>query len=137
MSDDKEQEMIVTFSGGFKADAKYEGFTIKTDQSVSDGGSNSAPDPFSLFLASIGCCAGFYIVSFCKKRDIPYEKINLGIKSEKNEENKTFEKFWIDIKLPADFPDKYENALIRSVNLCTVKKTIQANPKFIVTTSKS
>ena len=135
--DDMKQEMIVTFSGSLRVDAEYKGFTIRTDQTKSEGGDNSAPEPFSMFLASIGTCAGIYLVFFCKKRKIPYKNIKLVINKEKNKDGKTIKKFWIDIQLPTDFPEKYKNALIRSVNLCTVKKTIEAKPEFIVTTSKS
>ncbi|WP_455367852.1 OsmC family protein [[Eubacterium] cellulosolvens] len=130
------QEMIVTFSGDLRVDAEYNDFIIRTDQPKSNGGDNSAPTPFNLFLASIGTCAGIYIIFFCKKRRIPYKNIRLIINTEKNENNKTRKKFWIDIQLPPNFPDKYRNAIIRSANLCTVKKTIEANPEFIVTTSK-
>ena len=53
--------MIVTFPGGKRVDAEYDGFTIKTDQSPKGGGEGSAPQPFDLFLASIATCAGSWI----------------------------------------------------------------------------
>ena len=52
-------EMEISFPGGQKVDAQYRGLTIKTDQPVEDGGDESAPTPFSLFLASLGTCAGY------------------------------------------------------------------------------
>jgi len=55
--------MIISFGGGKKVNADYRGFTIQTDQSVNGGGEESAPEPFALFLASIGTCAGIYV--FC------------------------------------------------------------------------
>ena len=51
-------DMQISFSGGKKVDATYKGFTIKTDQPKDEGGNGTAPEPFSLFLASIGTCTG-------------------------------------------------------------------------------
>ncbi len=54
-----DREIRVTFPGGVKVEAVYKGFVIKTDQPVHQGGENTAPAPFDLFLASIATCAGF------------------------------------------------------------------------------
>ena len=64
-------EMIVTFGGGKKVNAEFNGFTIATDQAIYAGGEGAAPEPFSLFLASIGTCAGIFVLSFCQSRGIP------------------------------------------------------------------
>ena len=70
-------EMEVVLSGGMKVNAIYKGFTIETDQPEQAGGDGSAPSPFDLFLASIGTCAGFYVLSFCQKQGIPTDEIRL------------------------------------------------------------
>ncbi|MCX6302628.1 MAG: hypothetical protein NTW82_10635 [Bacteroidia bacterium] len=57
--------MEITFEGGKVVTAHTQGHSIKTDQPVDNGGSNSAPSPYDLFLASIGTCAGVYVKSFC------------------------------------------------------------------------
>jgi hypothetical protein len=44
----------INFTGNKKVDAHFRGFTLKSDQSVADGGDNTAPSSFELFLASIG-----------------------------------------------------------------------------------
>ena len=54
-------EMKIYSGGGKQVLADYEGFTIRTDQPVKDGGEGSAPEPFSLFLASLGTCAGQFV----------------------------------------------------------------------------
>lgn len=40
----------------------------------------------------------------------------------------------LDIHVPADFPEKYRPALIRSAEQCAVKKHLENPPKFAVTT---
>ena len=70
-------DMKITFPGGKKVNAEYNGFTHLTDQPVNAGGANSAPSPFELFLASLGTCAGFYVQSFCQQRGIDMAGIEL------------------------------------------------------------
>ena len=111
---------------------------IKTDQSVKYGGEGSAPAPFEHFLASIGTCAGIFILSFCQERKIPTENISLLQRLEYGvtPEGKTFiEKIIVEIIVPPDFPEKYHNALIKVADQCAVKKTILNPPKIEVRTS--
>ena len=67
--------MQVTFPGNMKVEAYFKGYTITTDQPKDEGGDESAPSPFDLFLASIATCAGYYVLSFCQKRNISADKI--------------------------------------------------------------
>lgn len=126
-------EMLISFPGGKRVDAQYKGFSIRTDQSVQNGGEGSEPTPFDLFLASIGTCAGIYVLSFCRHRNIPTENIVLTQKMENNAATKMIEKISIEIKVPTDFPQKYTTALIRSAELCSVKKHIMQPPMFSIT----
>ena len=129
------QEIVVSFPRNLQVQAEYKNFIVKTDQPESEGGSNSAPSPFDLFLTSIGTCAGVHIAFFCKKRKIQYGNIKLCLRTEKKQETNVIHRFQIDISIPSYFPDKYRNALIKTVNQCTVKKTIEVQPEFVVTSS--
>lgn len=126
------EEIKVSFPGGKKVDAKIGDFVIKTDQPVYQGGEGSAPAPFDLFLASIATCAGYYVLVFCQSRDLSFENVSIVLKKERNPETKRIEKIYINIHLPADFPDKYKTAVIKSVNSCAVKIHMQNSPEFIV-----
>jgi putative redox protein len=123
-------EMIVDFPGGAKVDAHFSGFTVPTDQPVQGGGENSAPTPFALFLASLGTCAGIYVLGFCKQRNLPTEGIRLVQRMESNPATGMLIKIEIEIQVPPSFPEKYYDALIRSADQCKVKKTIENPPVF-------
>jgi ribosomal protein S12 methylthiotransferase accessory factor len=118
----------ITFGGGKKVSAHVRDFIINTDQPVSDGGNNSAPSPFEFFLASIGMCAGFYVVSFCQARAIPIDNIKLTQTITRNNTTHMVEKIAIEILLPPDFPEKYKGAVIRAAESCTVKKHLTSPP---------
>ena len=126
----------VSFSGGKKVNAKFKNFTIKTDQPICDGGEGAAPEPFSLFIASIGTCIGFYVLSFCQKRNIPTEGIKLFLKTVKYKEIHLISKIEIEIKLPKGFPDQYKKAVIRAAEQCTVKKHLDNPPKIEIFTTQ-
>jgi len=130
-------EIKIAFPGGKKVNAEFDGFVIKTDQPLKYGGENSAPSPYDHFLASIGTCAGFFVLSFCEKRNIPTENISLVERLEygKTKDGKGFlEKIVLKIIVPSDFPEKYHNALVRVADQCSVKKAILSPPKFEVRT---
>ncbi len=123
-----------TFPGGAQVTAHFDGFEVKTDQPASNGGTNSAPEPYMLFLASIVTCAGFYVQSFCQQREIATDNIGMTLDIERNEETRRLDKIKLAIQLPDDFPTKYKNAVIRAAGMCSVKKAIADPPEFEVIT---
>lgn len=127
-------EMEIVFPGGKKVDALYKGFTIKTDQPVVGGGENTAPAPFDLFLASIGTCAGIYVLSFCQQRGIPTDGIKIIQRMFRDEVSSGIGTISLEIQVPPDFPPQYTDAVIRTAELCAVKKHIQNPPAFEVYT---
>jgi ribosomal protein S12 methylthiotransferase accessory factor len=123
-------EMEIFFDGGKKVNASYNGNVIKTDQPLEAGGEGSAPAPFDLFLASIGTCAGIYVKGFCDQRGIPTDNIRIIQSMEYNHEARLIGKINLEIKLPADFPEKYKDAVINVANLCAVKKHLKSPPEI-------
>ena len=127
-------EMLIDFPGGPRVDAHFGPYTVMTDQPAAGGGSASAPAPYSLFLASIGTCAGIYILGFCNQRQLPTEGIRIIQRMETNRMTGMLEQLDLEIQVPPDFPEKYYQALVRSAEQCKVKQTIDNPPKFNVYT---
>jgi putative redox protein len=122
--------MEITFPGGARVDAAFGDFVVRTDQPWQGGGENSAPTPFALFLASIGTCAGIYVSGFCRQRDIPTDDIRIRQSLEFNPLTRMIQRINLDIDLPPGFPEQYTSALIRSAELCAVKKHMESPPEF-------
>lgn len=127
-------EMLITFSGGAKVDASFGPFTIATDQST-HGGEGSAPSPFALFLASIGTCAGIYVLRFLQQRNMPTEDVRIVQHMTSHPSSGMVERIDLEIQVPPEFPEKYHQALIRAAEMCAVKKHLEHPPQFRVTTS--
>ncbi len=127
-------EFEITFEGKKGVNASVKNHFIKTDQPVSAGGDGSAPEPFTLFLASIGTCAGIYVKSFCDQREIPTDKIKLVQTTKYDKEKGLIGNIDIRIILPYDFPEKYKQAVIKAADLCAVKRHLADPPIIDVTT---
>jgi ribosomal protein S12 methylthiotransferase accessory factor len=110
---------------------------IKTDQPATRGGDGTAPAPFDLFLASIGTCAGIYVVDFLTNRGISLENVRVVQTMDRSEETHMITNVSLRIELPKEFPDKYKAPLIRAVDLCSVKKHIMNPPEFTIETVKA
>lgn len=124
--------MKITFEGKKKIIAEFNGHRIVTDQPVRGGGEGSAPAPFDLFLASIGTCAAIYVKSFCDQRGISTEGISLEQEMKFNPQTHLISDLEIRILLPADFPEKYKEAVVNSANLCAVKRHLHNPPNMSV-----
>jgi len=129
-------EMKVYFPGGKKVYADFKDFTHKTDQPSYAGGEGTAPAPFELFLASLGTCAGIFVLGFCQNRGIDTEGIEIIQGHDVDPNTRMVKKVNMEIKLPASFPEKYKNAVIQAANLCAVKKHMETPPEFNVFTSQ-
>lgn len=128
-------EMKITFPGGEKVNAEINNRIIPTDQPVEGGGDGSAPSPYDYFLASLGTCAGIYVLNFCQQRQIATEglEITQNMEFTATEGRTKLTKVTMEIALPPGFPEKYRNAIVKAAGLCSVKKALMDPPEFEIT----
>ena len=127
-------EMMIDFPGGARVDAHFGPYTVMTDQPPAGGGLGSAPTPFALFLASLGTCAGIYVLGFCKQRGLPTDGIRIVQRMYNDPSSGMVGKIELEIQVPPDFPEKYQPALIRAAELCAVKRHMEQPPAFNIHT---
>ena len=130
-------EINVNSPGGLVIEARFGDFAVVTDQPEEDGGTNTAPTPFDLFLVSLATCAGYYVTAFCQERNIATDGIALKMTSDWNEQSHLVENIEMTISLPEDFPDKYRRAVIRVAGMCTVKRHLEKPPALRITARNS
>jgi putative redox protein len=127
-------DLEITFPGGARVEARVGQHTVRTDQPPDSGGEGSAPSPFETFLASIGTCAGIYVLGFCRKRGVPTDGVHLVERIETDPATHMVRTVHLEIHVPAGFPEEYRGALIRSAELCAVKKHLENPPRFAIAT---
>ncbi|HUG34063.1 MAG TPA: OsmC family protein [Anaerolineales bacterium] len=124
-------EILIDFPGGSRVDAHIGSFTVPTDQPPT----SNAPTPFTVFLSTIGTCAGIYVLGFCRQRGLPTEGIQLIERVHSNPLSGMVERIEIEIQIPPAVPEKYRDSLIRSAELCAVKKHLEHPPHINITTN--
>ncbi len=124
-------DMEIRFPGGKKVEALTDdGFVIPTDQAIADGGDGSAPAPYTLFLASIGTCAGIFVASFLQSRKIDTRDLKMRLNFSTDPGTHLVDRICIDVDLPPGVPRKYRKAIERAVSLCAVKRSMENPPRF-------
>ena len=129
-------EMIIDFPGGARVDAHFGQYTVQTDQPPVGGGEGSAPTPFAVFLASMGTCAGIYVLGFCRQRGLSTDGIRIVQRMHSNPATGMVAQVDLEIQVPPSFPEKYRPSLIKSAELCAVKKHFETPPAFEITTKE-
>ncbi|WP_043526562.1 OsmC domain/YcaO domain-containing protein [Litchfieldella xinjiangensis] len=127
-------EIKVNFLENLRLEAKFDDFTVITDQPIRYKGDGSAPSPFDYFLASSALCAAYFVRVYCKARDIPTENIRLSQNNIVDPENRYNQIFKIQVELPEDISEKDREGILRSIDRCTVKKVVQTGPDFQIET---
>ena len=121
----------VVFPENKKVDVTFGQFTIQTDQSKKNGGEETAPEPFDIFIASLGACAGIYAKSFCDTRDIPTDHMHLTIDVRFKKGQSYLDQINITLHVGRQFPEKYEKPIIKTMNGCAVKNQLHPDIKTV------
>lgn len=127
-------EIKVNFLDNLRLEAKFDDFTVITDQPIRYKGDGSAPSPFDYFLASSALCAAYFVRVYCLARNIPTENIRLSQNNIVDPENRYNQIFKIQVELPESISDKDREGILRSIDRCTVKKVVQTGPVFEIDT---
>ena len=125
-------EIKVNFLDKFRLEAKFDDFTVISDQPIRYKGDGSAPGPFDYFLASSALCAAYFVKLYCETRNIPTENIRLSQNNIVDPENRYQQIFKIQVELPEDISVSDRKGILRSIERCTVKKVVQAGPEFVI-----
>ena len=121
-------EFEIRFPHSERIEAVTDSLEIATDH---DG---SAPTPMMLFLASLGTCAGLYVLRFLRQRGLSTTGLRLVQRTEVDPSTRLIRQVELEITLPADFPEKYRDAVVRAAGLCTVKRHLEHPPSFQIQT---
>jgi len=111
--------------------------TLTLDRPPSKGGQGNDPSPTDLFLMSIAACSTFYAMSFAEQRGLGTEGLALSMECEYDEKAHRYPRMDITLTLPQGFPEKYENAVTKAMEACTVKKHIANPPVFTQVAKRS
>ena len=122
----------VRYLDNLKLEALFDDYNIISDQPVRYKGDGTAPGPFDYFLASSALCAAYFVKLYCKTRNIPTDDISVTQDNIVDPENRYKQTFKIEVSLPESINEKDRKGILSSIDRCTVKKTIQQSPEFLI-----
>ena len=91
--------------------------------------------PFVVCLATEGMCSAVVENAFIEQRNLSLDGLVITQVMDYDQRTNHVSEILIDIKLPADFPEKYTNAIKKVVNQCPVKQHLLNPPTFEVVTN--
>lgn len=125
-------QVQVKYLENLKLEALFDDYRVISDQPVRYKGDGTAPGPFDYFLASSAMCAAYFVLVYCKARNIPTEDISISQNNIIDPENRYKQKIVITLEIPESISQKDRDGMIASIDRCTVKRVVQNNPDFIL-----
>jgi len=93
-----------------------------------EGGDPDAYGPFDLLLSALALCTGHHVRAFLQQRGFPISDAGLIVRAERGGESHMLEPVTMEVRVPEDFPQKYEDALVRAMGLCLIRMQLGRQP---------
>ena len=123
-------QIDLSFPGGARVDARFDEFSIASDQPVAAGGEGTAPAPLDAFIAAMANCVGYFVTRFLDSREIDREGLEVRVIATPDQETHLFREIRIEITPPKALPAKYARALAAAAERCSVKRHLSQPPEF-------
>ena len=89
-----------------------------------------------MLLCGLGCCTGYAVMEFLNERGLLTAETGLRISAERSEKTHLLENVSIEIRDLRDFPQKYQEAIVRAAKSCPVKDQLGVVAEFKVVVSE-
>lgn len=101
------------------------GHVIEVDQPVHDGGSDVAPTPTELFVASLASCVAFYARRFLTRHGLPTAGLVVTAGFTMAERPARVGEVTVTVTVPEGVPAERQASLLAVASHCTVHNTLR------------
>jgi uncharacterized OsmC-like protein len=105
---------------------------VHVDQPVDAGGSDAAPTPVELFVASLASCVAFYVRRYLARHGLPSDGLSIAADFTIAERPARVGQVHVSIDLPHGVPDERRDALLAVASHCTVHHTLEDPPEVCI-----
>lgn len=105
---------------------------VHVDQPIEDGGSDAAPTPTELFVASLASCVAHYARRFLVRHDLPTEGLSVAATFTMAERPARVGEVTVSVTVPEGVPEARRAALLAVVSHCTVHNSLQQPPEVSI-----
>jgi uncharacterized OsmC-like protein len=121
--------ITVTRESGLVFNARVRGHEFRSDMSVADGGSDTAPSPAELLAGSLGACVAMMVQGYCDTRGYTDGEVEVNLTLELADNPKRVGAIVIDLDLPQDLPTEKRDVVRRVAEKCTIHETLANCPR--------
>ena len=104
------------------------GHSLTVDQPVADGGTDTAPTPTELFVASLTACVGFYARRYLTRHGLTTEGLAVTATYDIAARPARVSSIGISIHPPINLPEQHRAALLAVASHCTVHNSLTTPP---------
>jgi len=108
------------------------GHRVHVDQPVEDGGSDAAPTPTELFVASLASCVAHYTRRFLARHDLPTEGLSVVATFAMADRPARVGQVSVSVTVPREVPEERRGALLAVASHCTVHNSLDQPPEVSI-----
>jgi uncharacterized OsmC-like protein len=101
---------------------------VHVDQPIEAGGSDAAPTPVELFVASLASCVAHYVRRFLVRHELPTEGMAVDAEFTMADRPARVGEINVSIEVPGGVPEERRTALLAVASHCTVHNTLEDPP---------
>ena len=105
---------------------------VYVDQPESDGGTDTAPTPTELFVASLAACVAFYARRYLRRHDLPENGLRVTANADMGVRPSRIATMTVTIHLPDGVPEDKRAGLLAVASHCTVHNTLTHSPVIAI-----
>lgn len=124
--------LAVTHLDGDRFEIAVRGHTITVDQPLADGGTDTAPTPTELFIASLASCVAYYARRYLARHNLPTAGLAVDATYSISPRPARVGEIELVLRVPDGVPTGRRDALLAVASHCTVHNTLQAAPDVTI-----
>lgn len=122
----------VAHEAGDRFTVEVRGHRFFVDQPVDDGGTDRAPTPTELFIASLTTCVAFYARRYLARHGLPEAGLEVDASFSLATRPTRVGEIRLSITLPPGVPGDRRSALVAVASNCTVHHSLQQPPEVTI-----
>lgn len=108
------------------------GHVVHVDQPLDDGGTDLAPTPTELLIASLASCVAFYARRYLARHDLPTEGLAVTASYRIAGRPARVGEIAMTLTVPGGVPEERRAPLLAVASHCTVHNTLQQAPEVTI-----
>ena len=122
-------------ASGFAQEVTVGKYTLRVDEPLSAGGTESAPDPYDYLLTALGSCTSMTVGWYARHHKIPLENVTVSLRhsrihaqdcAECETKNGLLDRIDLDVQLTGPITPEQHAKLMEIAGKCPVHRTLKS-----------